>query len=313
MKKRKLRIFLTGGLGNQLFQLAAGLHFTNSRQLELDLNTAHPRRNSLGNPEILTLNLPQEVKLLNQNQGAFVRKIFGFSLRSGYSPRCGENNLGSQILLKCTTKFLLSLFLKKKFQVSISRNLGNDSKLRPTAGSQILIGYFQTHLFSNDLVKIKDELFNDVCQSQYDKFKLLAAEENPLLVHVRLGDYTSEDAFGVLNDSYYESAINFAWQMTSYRKIWLFSDDPQVALSKIPDKYLNFVRIIPADHLESAETLRIMTLCKGYVIANSTFSWWAASLRESANVLVIAPQPWFKDLAEPADLIPPDWLRIKGF
>ena len=313
MKKRKLRIFLTGGLGNQLFQLAAGLYFTNSRQLELDMSTANPRRNSLGNPEISTLNLPKGVELLKQNQGAFVRKIFGFSLRSGYSPRRGETNLGSQILMKCTTNFLLSLFLKKKFQISISRDLGNDSKLRPISGSQIFIGYFQTHLFSNELVKIKDELFNDVCQSQYDKFKLLAAKENPLLVHVRLGDYTSEDKFGVLDDSYYESAINYAWQMTSYGKIWLFSDDPQAALSKIPDKYLNFTRIIPADHLESAETLRIMTLCKGYVIANSTFSWWAASLRESANVLVIAPQPWFKDLAEPTDLIPPDWLRIKGF
>jgi hypothetical protein len=313
MKREKLRIFLTGGLGNQLFQLAAGLYFRNSRQLELDLSTANPRRNSLGNPEILTLNLPQDVKLLKQNQGPFVRRIFGFSLRSGYSPRRGETNLGSRILLKSITNSLLSLFLKKKFQVSVSRNLGNDSKLKPIFGSQILIGYFQTHLFTNELIKIKNELFSNVCQSEYVKFKLLATKENPLLVHIRLGDYTSEDTFGVLSDSYYESAINYAWQMNSYGKIWLFSDDPQAALSKIPDDYRKFTRTIPAEHLESAETLRIMTLCKGYVIANSTFSWWAASLRETENVLVIAPQPWFKVLAEPTDLIPPNWLRMKGF
>jgi hypothetical protein len=313
MKQKKLRIFLTGGLGNQLFQLAAGIHFANSRQLELDLNTANPRRNQSGVAEVLTLKLPPAVISLNENHGGFVRKILGFNLRSGYSPRGCETNPISRKFQKIFTNLSLSMLLKERFQAGVSRNLGNDSNLKLTSGNQVLIGYFQTHLVTKELIEIKSQLFDGVCELEHSHYRQLAEEENPLLVHVRLGDYLSEESFGVLSLPYYESAIDYAWKENKYRKIWLFSDNPQEALFRIPEAYRSFTRIIMSENLDSAETLRIMTLCKGYIIANSTFSWWAASLREEMDALVIAPTPWFKALDEPRDLIPSKWLRFSGF
>jgi hypothetical protein len=45
-----------------------------------------------------------------------------------------------------------------------------------------------------------------------------------------------------------------------------------------------------------------------YVIANSSFGWWAAYLKKDKNARVFAPSPWFANLPEPCDLFPPEWI-----
>ena len=130
---------------------------------------------------------------------------------------------------------------------------------------------------------------------------------------MRLGDYQGEDQFGIPSSDYYENAIESLWVTGIYKKIWLFSDQPEDAIQRIPQKYREITRVISSIGLESAETLMIMTLCHGYVIANSSFSWWGAFLRENQNAPVIAPQPWFISLVEPSELVPSQWTRLPGF
>ena len=54
-----------------------------------------------------------------------------------------------------------------------------------------------------------------------------------------------------------------------------------------------------------------MSLSKVIIIANSSFSWWAAKTGIKKE-LVIAPSPWFKTLESPTYLIPNSWYQIKS-
>jgi hypothetical protein len=56
-----------------------------------------------------------------------------------------------------------------------------------------------------------------------------------------------------------------------------------------------------------------MRLGSGYVIANSSFSWWAARISKFEKNLVVAPKPWFVGIDEELSLIPSDWKRLEGY
>jgi hypothetical protein len=63
--------------------------------------------------------------------------------------------------------------------------------------------------------------------------------------------------------------------------------------------------------LTASENLELMRLAKGFIIANSTFSWWGAFLSREKNCLVTYPSPWFSDLANPPMLFPEKWVGVK--
>ena len=132
-------------------------------------------------------------------------------------------------------------------------------------------------------------------------------------MHVRLGDYANEDEMGILSNSYYESSFTKIWDEKKYGRIWLFSDQPEFAIERIPSELVRKVRIIEPQGLSSAETLEIMTFGSGYIIANSSFSWWGAYMRKLDNAAICRPYPWFKVLEEPKDIAPANWMRVNGF
>jgi len=140
----------------------------------------------------------------------------------------------------------------------------------------------------------------------------LAKVEKPLVVHIRLGDYKMEENFGILSEKYYE-CLNELWEGGSFGKIWMFSDEPEIAIEKIPKKLRGEVRIINDKSEVPAVTLEVMRLGHGYVIANSSLSWWGAMLSKNTNPIVIPPNPWFKSMPEPKNLIPEGWDRRFGF
>lgn len=313
MKEKTLRVFLTGGLGNQLFQLAAALHYAGSRRIELDVHTAEPRTNKSGEAEILSLDLPPQIHILKKNEGTFVRKVFGFNLRSGYLPRNFEKKVMFKAIRQLSSTIVLGVALRRFYQIQVSNDLGDDREINGSDRNEIIIGYFQTYKFASEVINRKKKMFGQLNNQNFQAFKSLAVVEKPLLVHVRLGDYKLEDQFGILTFEYYKAAIEHAWQKREFKKIWLFSDQPEEALHRIPQQYRDRIRLIKDHDLDSVETLQIMSLCQGYVIANSSFSWWAASLSDIEDPIVVTPKPWFIELPEPTDLIPPCWERFAGF
>ena len=145
---------------------------------------------------------------------------------------------------------------------------------------------------------------------EIDLLRSQSLEPKPLIVHVRLGDYKLESNFGILDTQYYSSAIDSAMGDATIKEIWLFSDETDLALTRIPQKYLPITKVLNLNDFSPAEVLEVMRFGYAYVIANSTFSWWGAFLAYKENARVIAPSRWFRNMAEPLDLIPDTWERF---
>lgn len=312
---RNTIISLTGGLGNQLFQLAAGLFVTKSNPLALEWRLGKPRLNSYDLPEISSFALPIEAKLVAKSgQDIFASKAFGYLLRQGINLRTYERLVGFRLVSKLVASIVISINLKTLVLLRISNGVGF-SKISSSDTGKLLIGYFQTYLWMNDsevLTKMRKIQLKEK-NSRVDYFAKLADVEKPLIVHIRLGDYKNENSFGVPSPEYYASAIQRLFHSDKYGKIWIFSDEPDLASEMFRSAIPNEVRWIHNEGESAAQTLEIMRHGKGYVIANSTFSWWAAFLSYTADPEVIAPDPWFRHLDNPKDLLPPNWHVIPGW
>lgn len=306
MKNTKVvTIALTGGLGNQLFQLAAALSVADGGIVELMTKPGYPRKNSKGEPEIFSFTLPKNV--VKDDSGIFIpllSKMFGFNLRSGFKPRKIEIIL--RPIIYQISRVILLVLTGKFRRVVTGRDLGFTPNLA-TGKKIFLIGYFQTYKYISEINKNNFIKKLEISSSKLIRYEKIAALEHPLVVHVRRGDYRLEKSFGILDSSYYhENCLNL-WNTKKYNKIWLFSDELSEAIEMIPRELVRDLRVINTTEFSSAETLQLMRLGEGYIIANSTFSWWGAFLSQTHQPVVVAPEPWFMLGSNPINLIPSGW------
>jgi hypothetical protein len=140
----------------------------------------------------------------------------------------------------------------------------------------------------------------------------LLKAENPIALHIRRGDYLQHaKTMGVLDLKYFEESLSeILKDQRSERSVWIFTDSDSAAIEfREKISMINVkVRIVsPPVNSQSAESLLLMSLCNEIVISNSTYSWWAAVLGSSEK-RVIRPSHWFRNLAEPGDLFPENWI-----
>ncbi len=146
---------------------------------------------------------------------------------------------------------------------------------------------------------------------------------NSISVHIRRGDYTwsGNSFFGVTGKEYYEKAIARMETEIPGLRFYFFSDDPEWCRQNFQIPRAVFVSHNTGD--DSFKDMLLMSACRHNIIANSTFSWWAAWLNQNPDKKVIAPLRWFGlnylTKKEPVyasrvyntkDLIPDTWIRI---
>ncbi len=134
-------------------------------------------------------------------------------------------------------------------------------------------------------------------------------------IHIRRGDLVSDpntnQTHGTLPMEYYTEALASLAPKLEEPTAFLFSDDPNWAIANFPAKGIT---LHPVDH-NNEETahfdLLLMSQCQHHIIANSTFSWWAAWLCGHPEKTVHYPKNWFKDSPhDTTDLFPADWIRV---
>jgi hypothetical protein len=315
VKNTATKILLTGGLGNQLFQISAALSLIPEDKIECDWILGRPRLNSLGLPEVSSFVLPERVFLTKpKGFSSLASKALGFQLRKGIAPKSIERLPGFNVIVKIFSTLVTWPYFKELRWPSICMGVGY-SVIKAPHKFNILVGYFQSYrwLTSSRVLATMQSIKLENTSEEVESYRRLAVIEKPLIIHVRLTDYVGHESFGIPGERYFFNAVNEIQKLGITKRIWLFSDEPEHAIKFLDRVDPALIRIVPEINRSASATLEVMRFGTAYVTSNSTFSWWAASISYSVDPYVITPSPWFKYQEEPIDLIPPNWHRRESF
>jgi hypothetical protein len=231
-----------------------------------------------------------------------MRKNINLFLRFGASSKNFHKVPGYKVIVWLSSA-INAIFFKEWRRTVAAVALG-DSPIHVPRGKIYLVGLFQSRRWpaSTDVYSImtKFEVLNP--SEELASLKNSAIAEEPLVVHVRLGDYLAEDSFGIPSRAYYENAVKLALEKQSYKSVWLFSNDLESARGFLPKNLTIPVREIGDVGDSSAQVLQAMRLGRGYVIGNSTFSWWAGALVKLKGNAVYGPTPWTKNASSESEI-----------
>jgi hypothetical protein len=129
------------------------------------------------------------------------------------------------------------------------------------------------------------------------------------VIQLRLGDYEKNSNIGMLDSSYFRRALSIAAADENIRTAVVFSDDVEKALGYLGGNTELKLRNGESSTNGAVSTLVEMSEYTYFIISNSTFAWWAATLSRSTKK-VIVPTPWFSGLDSPPKIIPPDWITV---
>jgi hypothetical protein len=300
--------YITGGLGNQLFQLAFNLNAAHDEIFYIEGALGKPRSNFHGKPDIRELSCPPQVKWASLKDRRLTSKVFSYGISR--SAKEGVHLKNFNKIMDFAASVILSLHYKAYLKFKVSQGVGfNDLRLGKHYAA---IGYFQSFEYSKDPSTFEKLMEMDLVEptEEYLNLKSRMLIEQPTVVHVRLGDYINEPSIGILPTNYYFEAIKLL-EVESNGNVWVFSDEIEIAKSKLSGALLGAnVTWLNPDRLSAAETFMLLRHGSSYIIGNSTFSWWGAYLTYTKNAVVICPSPWFKMVPSPARICPPEWRNI---
>lgn len=283
-------IKMSGGLGNQMFQYALGQKFISmGKKVKYDLSFYNERVQNLRKFEldIFHVDCPvvsdreltrfgrggSLISRLKQRTGWDKQKIYEEDLDLGYQPRIFE---------------LDDIYLS---------------------------GYWQSELYFKDIREQILSVYRIPEKMNEESMELLSkiGEENSVSIHVRRGDYLSEENCrvygGICTDDYYNKAIEYMRKDLAAPRFYIFTNDTEWARRKFKG---NDMRIVECNNKENNYfDMFLMSFCKANIIANSSFSWWGAWLNQNQDKKVISPDKWFNNHSV-SDAICANWIRIAG-
>jgi hypothetical protein len=132
---------------------------------------------------------------------------------------------------------------------------------------------------------------------------------NSVAIHLRSYLEVSKDVvIEKVGLDYYLKASKLIASKVSNPHFYIFSDNLQWAINNLqidfPYTIVDLSNINSTD--KAIEDFWLMSKCKHQIIANSTFSWWAAWLNSFKNKIVITPNLEWNN----KDIIPNEWFKI---
>lgn len=299
MDFKRIRFELHGGIGNQLFQIAAGNYYEMKVGVSVYFDISHINRSQSEN------STSKFHKSYLVDFGLHRFQIVGGPIKLFY-----EKVLRKLPMLK--DYFDNHVMSPKIFGKSYeSKEVGFDSKLENVRASKIF-GYFQTYKYCSDDLRVQwSESFLKRNEPSWVRRLLIDLEIRKILVlHARFFRKELENVYLELDSHYYLSAILEHEKTCSFDEIWLLTNDVNFARSNFSKELLDKIRIIEQpSYVEDLSILHLMVAAQNLVISNSTFSWWGAFLGSSEKK-VVAPRKIFASRPNPIDYYPMGWRLL---
>lgn len=294
---------LMGGLGNQLFQYAAGRALANRLNARLVLDCTPMRRETVRRFALERYAIDAEV-VWNA-----ARKIPRWKLRL-------PGHTGRRVADAIQSKFPLQTRINgRRVKVLLERGHNYDPRFETLTGSVCLSGNWQSYRYFEDTaesIRAEIRLSSEPVGANriwLDRIR----QANSVCLHVRRGDYLMPDRSGysgsrVCPISYYFRAVQFVRERLGNPQLFVFSDDWLWCREHLA---IEGAVLVDANGPEAVvDELRLMTACRHQIIANSSLSWWAAWLANHPEQVVIAPLPWVDGRPSWPDLLPKDWIQL---
>lgn len=282
-----------GGLGNQLFIYALGLRLARELNTELICDTWNFHDYSWHSYELDSI--PNEIQKTYSSRS---RELFGHKARSAIR-RARSLHVGP-------TPFS---------RLVLERGSTFDPDILKIRDGSRLNGYFQSWRFFEPIAEdIRKQVSNPVQPSPWlhETRERLSALGDWVAVHVRRGTYLEVPIMGLVQDDYYERAIELIDKLVGEEKpLVLFSDSPDLVVNLIPQFQDRLVSLSTPQDVLPIDVIQVMSDAAHLIIGNSTFSWWAAYLKSRPSRFVVAPRPWLDDhYFNERDLFLPDWITV---
>lgn len=287
---------LIGGLGNQMFQYAAG------RALSLERDV----------PLLLDVSAFSNYQL---HQGFELERIFNCKGDIA-SERVVEEVLGWQYsagVRRVLSRASMAAFRGNSFALEPHFHYWNG--IKKTSSDCYLAGYWQSEKYFSAVADQIREDFSFKLPMSIDNLEISSEvrKTESVSLHVRRGDYVSNinnvKTYAVCSIDYYKDAINLILSKFERPCFYIFSDDVDWVRNNLKIECQHRY-VVNNSSSESFNDMRLMSLCDHHIIANSSFSWWGAWLNADPDKVVIAPKRWFINKNLTIDLLPSEWVTL---
>ncbi len=316
MQKEKLKIVrLQGGVGNQMFQYAFGKaleHRLGQKVLFDKLDFDKERLTIVGNT-----NKNKDGICIRQYELGIFNPEIEFATQEQIDKAKGkELKIKSKLrnyIIKLTDKEKYKHYKIKAGIITEKSMFSYSDVFFEDFDSVYYDGYFQNEKFFKEISPFLKKTFilppireNDTYNK--DLFDKVTNTPNSVFVHVRRDDYLTLGC--ELNNDYYQKAAKYIADRTDNPHFYVFCAEDTDYIKNGFD--LGFPFELIGEKNKTAETyyenMRLMMACKHSIIANSSYSWWAAWLSFYEGKIVTAPSPWSADKDE---IICPEWIKIE--
>lgn len=290
---------LQGGLGNQMFQFAAGYALARKYNVPLKLDTSFlldrtPRQNFVYREYCLDL--------------------FALDVNFASGDEClsfGKFRRVSRVLHQI--KYICGAARTQYLRENPFRF---DHRLSTASADCYLEGFWQSEMYFADVANEIRECFrfrSDLTPSALALANEIERSESVCL-NVRRTDFVKNAAanahHGVCGNEYFAAAAEKIGRAIQNPHFYVFSDDLGWCRENIRVDNMTIVEHVQAGD-RFGQYLRLMSLCKHFIIPNSSFGWWAAWLSTHNGKLVTAPRRWYaNDRMDTSKLLPKEWTTL---